>query len=210
MIHHFVNLVVWEDIASLYDPKRDILHCDSLSFKIACKLVAELNIALNPGSSVLQSHEQYFSAVSPALFLTSRSSLGFEGLKHVPLPADLDISDDKIIDDLCHVTIDMPIFIGISSPKQNFLAVKLFEKFPSLEIYCIGAVLDAVGNNSQGNIKDLSGSGLEWLMHLGRDPRRFFKKVSRIFVSVFQLATSKSYRVQFIRFCYLLSRQTGR
>ncbi|MDB2321133.1 hypothetical protein N9V26_03625, partial [Amylibacter sp.] len=61
-------------------------------------------------------------------------------IRTLPFFDDTVIIPDSLLS--LHGTKFQTIFIGISSPKQNELALKLAKIFPESDIYCVGAALD--------------------------------------------------------------------
>jgi UDP-N-acetyl-D-mannosaminuronic acid transferase (WecB/TagA/CpsF family) len=93
------------------------------------------------------------------------------------------------------------IYIGISSPKQNQLAIELQSYFPESEISCVGAALDIVienGNQTKNNF--FSKSGFEWLYMLFKDPKRGLFKISVTLKAVFLIIMSQKHKKAWISF----------
>jgi len=61
------------------------------------------------------------------------------------------------------------IFIGIGSPAQHYLAVRLKEKIP---IMCVGAAFDFISGNKSQAPKWIQKYGIEWFYSLIKEPRR--------------------------------------
>lgn len=67
------------------------------------------------------------------------------------------------------------VWIGISSPKQNLLASKLFEIYPA-NYYCVGAALDFYASESKEAPIWIRKLTLEWLYRFCQEPKRLWKR----------------------------------
>jgi N-acetylglucosaminyldiphosphoundecaprenol N-acetyl-beta-D-mannosaminyltransferase len=92
------------------------------------------------------------------------------------------LGDDKL-NDICRQLISagpMIIWVGLSTPKQERLAVRLSKSFPSAPIVAIGAGFDFVANLKPCPPTFVKLLCLEWLFRLASDPRRLFKRYAKI------------------------------
>ncbi len=65
------------------------------------------------------------------------------------------------------------IFIGIGSPNQHILALKIKKEKP---IVCVGAAFDFLSGAKKQAPKWLGDFGLEWLFRLIQEPKRLWKR----------------------------------
>lgn len=180
MIHHYINLVCWRAMLDIYDPKRDIVWVDTVSMG---KLVARFrnDFQYRPGTSVLNSISSGSIAARKWFFLTASPLEKVKPEAQFVLPI---LESTVIPNELAVVLGDLQprtrIGIGISSPKQNQLAVALHALRPDLEYHCLGAALH--GLNTMEGLGEMKsrwcGSGFEWLKFLIVSPHRTLQKIS--------------------------------
>ena len=90
---------------------------------------------------------------------------------------------DEDLDQICHrLAPDGPaiVWVGLSTPKQEHLSVRLSARFPQVPIVAIGAGFDFVAGLkpiAPGFVTSLS---LEWLFRLASEPRRLFRRYAEI------------------------------
>jgi len=209
MIYHYVNLACWEDIATNFDRRyQQTLFCDSISMKLVMWLFGHRNVLLVPGSSTLSKIEAELEDRN-VLFLLARTAKNSEIAKSLVLPVEANFSaiPAELID-LIDVSDFNSIYIGISSPKQNTLSYIIADRYPDLEIRCVGAVLGSVGVNKHIFLlhKSASSSGFEWLFHLIKTPRRTLKKLWLILIAMSRLAVSRPRRALFNELCNNITR----
>ena len=143
------------------------------------------------------------------LFLTSKSY----GTKTVATVLPLPIFKScvylpKIINELEQKKFKK-IYIGISSPNQNKLAIDLQKIFPTAEIFCLGAAVDMVISD-QLDLKInkiISGSGLEWFHLFIKNPQRGYRKVYATFHEMFKIIFSGRHRTDFSNFTKILEKK---
>lgn len=68
------------------------------------------------------------------------------------------------------------IWVGIGTPKQDFLAQELSSFYPGSFIVCVGAALDFLAGTKKEAPRILQEMGLEWLFRFLQEPRRLFKR----------------------------------
>jgi N-acetylglucosaminyldiphosphoundecaprenol N-acetyl-beta-D-mannosaminyltransferase len=71
------------------------------------------------------------------------------------------------------------IWVGISTPKQDFLAAQITEA-TGRTCLAVGAAFDFIRGSQQGAPPALQRAGLEWLYRLSREPRRLWQRYSRV------------------------------
>ena len=141
-IHHFVNLVFWEEIVDFLETENSkgvqhVVYCDTWSMYFLLKLfrISALRISgidfLAELSSKIKS--DFLILCSGKVELYSKALI-----KKLPKKVDLDYI--KTID---YIDNKINIVIGISSPKQNIIAKHLALTNPNLKnIFCLGAAVD--------------------------------------------------------------------
>ena len=140
-IYHFANLVCWREIndiitSSNEDNIQNIVYCDTMSLKI---LGYFFNKALKIRSGVNFTYENQ-SKIKSSILLTSGTVPIHNAYKTHVLPKNLVVNEYQLNRNFSHYK---SISIGISSPKQNTLALRLAKDDPSIEtIYCLGAAID--------------------------------------------------------------------
>jgi len=72
------------------------------------------------------------------------------------------------------------IWVGLSTPKQERLAVRLSKRFSKVPVVAIGAGFDFIAGLSPSAPHFITALGLEWLFRLVYDPRRLFKRYANV------------------------------
>ena len=189
-IHHYVNLVGWEEIYDELTPKcsrnTHYYNCDSMSFWWLA-LMFGFSLKLRPGVEAY--HNFKLKEDENEVVLLGNKGAIFETIQ---LPDLITVSD---IDDYTHELV-LPrnrkfVLLGISSPKQNRMASKIADKDGVTEIYCFGAaVYEDVSVNT---------SGLYFLRFLLKRPKRTIRKLFITLVEVFAIVFTKR-RKKFLEF----------
>lgn len=179
MIHHYINLVCWRSMLDIYVPSRDVVWVDTVSMH---KLVARFRscVEYRPGTSALNRIGPGAPDGGKWFFLTAMPLEKLAPERQYKLPAFTEISvPDELTEVLRNLEPGTRVGIGISSPKQNRLAVALHALRPDLEYHCLGAALAGLNTFQEGATRNstLSGSGLEWLWFLLISPRRTWAKI---------------------------------
>lgn len=199
MIHHYINLVCWRSMLNIYNPARDKVWIDSISLKILTARTRP-DVEFRPGTTVMPRSTTDEEKKEKWFFLTSVL------LKNLPTEAQyaLPFFDEIYVPETLAVWLDrLPagsrVAIGISAPKQNYLAAKLYDRWPNLEYHCIGAALSEF-DPKQSDSPSLAGSGLEWLRFLVSSPRRTLGKISQTISELRRILFEKESREKFARF----------
>lgn len=95
------------------------------------------------------------------------------------------------------------VWVGLSTPKQEQLAVRLAARMPNTPVVAIGAGFDFVAGLKPVAPAFVTALSLEWLFRLLSEPRRLFRRYAEI-VPRFLLLVGKEAAAG-----RLLSRQTG-
>ena len=214
MIHHYINLVCWRPMLDLYDPTRDIVWVDSLSMQ---KLTNKIGFATayRPGHYILNqigpgkgTNDNWFFLTAqyiPEIGKDNQSVLPM--LKQVKISAELRRTVEKL-------EIGTVVGIGISAPKQNFLAAQLYEIRPDLEYHCLGAALAELGHLNSGGAKKFllshQGMGIFWFLY--SSPKRTLKKLIatiRARLSILFNQDEANAFIEFAQICQLLQNSTN-
>ena len=202
-INHFLNYTCL-DVASrgLEDATliKEHYYCDSAATMIVAKLLGE-KLQLNPGSSTWNFYTS-IKAKRNCLVVSPYELPGDVNQIVAPLIDSFeDSSVENFIDEVVRLVAIKKIeflFFGIASPKQNDLARLISERLnkeAKLTVFCIGAIVPWDAETKwYGNRFPLSGTGLEWVVHLIRSPKRFFKKIGEL--SKFMIRFIVSYRTR--------------
>lgn len=83
------------------------------------------------------------------------------------------LTDENILEEVSELTFSC-IFIGVGVPRQELLAVKIKEKYPSSIIICVGNFFNFYFNFQKRAPIILQKFGLEWLFRLVIEPKRLF------------------------------------
>ena len=192
-IHHFVNLVVWEEINLIMNDSntntiKHVLYCDSWSMFFAIRLFGNM-VKRRAGTQFLLS--LLGSLDSSFLVLSSGKKALKTSANILDLPEDITPENfllGKIGDNISSV------IIGISSPKQNTLAIKIAMENPNIkDIYCLGGAVDLI--LSYGAIKRAS-----LLRFMLTYPRRTYQKVLKTINSMIFLLFLSDAKKKFSKF----------
>ena len=186
---HYVNLTFWRKFFELISDQKcseSRYFCDSHITWFMCRLFGLRGVLLKPGSSEIPS----LISAKQAGILTVLSPYHldfFEGCQ-VILPKDFICTSEAISQIAAAIPTGHLVAIGISSPKQNELALILNKLRVDLNIICIGAVVGTF--ESQQYVQDVaktSNTGMEWLIHFKANPRRFVKKSLYLCLGIVQV-----------------------
>lgn len=174
-IYHFPNLVCWDEVRHIIESYPELEHewyCDSRSLHFFVQKFGS-EVCLFPGVDFyarLNNKHDY-------LHMTAKD-VGYECLV---LPMFDSIEDIREFSSKCSIEHSR-IILGISSPKQNFLAAELASLNPMIkEIFCLGAAVYDSGNNP---------FKYHWLSMLIENPKRGGVKLLQTLVSVVKIIFS--------------------
>jgi len=188
MIYHFPNFVCWEDIQQDYRPERDLVFLDSISCYLIGLILGKKGHYL-PGSQM--AHKLYENHRSDCFFLLSQEIESINHEKRLILPFKDSFEDDIALKKfVLSLPSNVKLIIGISSPKQNYLAHHLYTLRPDIELYCLGAAVELTWDTSYGNTQ-LRGTGLQWIEFFIFQPRRTLKKMIETLVAIISLIFSR-------------------
>lgn len=68
------------------------------------------------------------------------------------------------------------VWLGIGTPKQDFVASVLSDKYPNSTFFCVGAALEYFAGLKKEAPRTIQFIGLEWLFRLLSEPRRLYKR----------------------------------
>ena len=198
-IKHYIGLIGWEN---LNFNKDDYVFCDSIVLFYLARIFGK-KLELLPGAKMVANRN--FSKKS--IFLLPHEIKSLKNMKKYILPNyKEDIYVEKELKDFLESNNCMePLYICISTPKQNILGQKI-AKFYDGEIHCIGAAIDIKVKNDEKSTLILSKLNLLFLLFLFRRPLRTISKIREIFVEVYKIAFIHSHRLKFKAFVESLNR----
>ena len=202
MIHHYINLVCWRAMIDIYDPHRDVVWVDSVSLR---KLVRRwrTDAAYRPGTIVLSQIGPGTPNGGSWYFLTAAPLPNLPPEMQYILPYFTEIT---VSTELSHALAGLApgtrVGIGISAPKQNYLAAALHSLRPDLEYHCLGAAVAGLKGSYDSAPKGshLSGSGLEWVRFLITSPTRTLRKILITAREIWSVLLQKRSRAAFKEF----------
>ena len=180
MIHHYVNLLNWQWIYSNTYKSRSYANVDSLSIWLCIRLVNKNKLNVRQ-SGVRMWQELNKNEVD--LFLVARP-IGLLNELVLPMLETTSDIENWYRQYKRKIENSKNIVIGISSPKQDELAVYIADNQNALshkEIYCLGAAL----YNEHRMVYDKL--RLNWLLMFFKDPLRFVRKVRLTMVEMTSL-----------------------
>jgi hypothetical protein len=167
MIYHFVNLVSWKGVSLLKNNYSKIFY-DSISFTFVSRLFG-VRLKRNSGVGYYLNN---FEHLKNSLFLVNEKS-NLARIE-IELPFWNKIDEIYLDEDLLKIINNFDsIVIGISSPKQDYLASLIINKFPKKNIYCLGAAI--YSSNNQKKIFDRL--GFSFLYFMFSNPIRTLNKI---------------------------------
>ena len=197
MVHHFVNLVCWEDVFEDLKADRDKIYLDSISIYILAKFF-KVGGNYFPGTKMASILKK--RGPESMYFLLASDLIGVDCGGKMILPRRDSFDGEEAVKQFIHgLPAGVTVIVGISSPKQNKLAIFLSTIRPDLEIFCLGAALEMIMlQDSRGGF--LSGSGFQWLSFFLLKPVRTFDKVVVTLKSAILILGRKSVRLRFKAF----------
>jgi len=93
-----------------------------------------------------------------------------------------ELSEEEL-DSICrqiHSKKPTIVWVGLSTPKQERLAVRLSKRYPTAPVVAIGAGFDFVAGLNRSAPHFMTVLCLEWLFRLASDPRRLFKRYAKV------------------------------
>ncbi|WP_339953571.1 hypothetical protein [Yoonia sp. 2307UL14-13] len=204
MIHHYINLVCWREMLDIYDSQRDVVWVDTFSLHKLVKIWHK-NVQYRPGTSILERIGPESSQDAPHwFFLTAHQIDGIplENQYCLPVFRDEIVLPASLAKCLEGLAPGVHVGIGISAPKQNYLATALHRLRPDLEYHCLGAAIQGYytenGQNPRKSI--LTGSGFEWIRFFWMYPARTWNKIECTLRELWLLQTQKKSRDAFRKF----------
>ena len=148
-IIHFPNLVCGEDIFKDFDILRDSIYLDSFSCYFLGWLVGVKGNYL-PGSEM--ANRLYQESSDLHYFLLSDDITEIPISHKLILPFRDNFNEDNSVKSFVQgLPKNASVIIGISSPKQNKLAILLWNIRPDLTFFCIGAAVSQTWKEKNTN-----------------------------------------------------------
>lgn len=92
-----------------------------------------------------------------------------------PFSDDIEVLSNEILHKMSSRKFDY-IWVGVGTPKQDFLAQELSNTKRGAYIICVGAALDFLAGTKKEAPEVIQKMGLEWLFRFSQEPRRLFKR----------------------------------
>lgn len=186
-IIHFPNLVCWEDIFEDFDMHRDKLFLDSFSCYVLGRLIGVKGSYL-PGSKI--ANKLFYESSDLHYFLLSEEIKGIPNSHKLILSFRADFEEDDTVKKFVKsLPKNATVIIGISSPKQNKLAIMLWKLRPDLTFYCIGAAVSQTWTKRNNNF--MIGTGFQWIEFLLFQPKRTSYKLIMTVWKIFEIIRYK-------------------
>ena len=198
--YHFINLVCWEQFDEYYS-LGDQVFLDSRSICLVARVVGR-SASRFPGVSMASEFRE-LKPLDNVYRLTAHPSNAIKNSSFC-----LEMIEDirgysvqgALLDFLLQIPKGKDLLIGISSPKQNILAKKILQIRPDLHVFCLGAALNMVEQETNvfSSIPILSEQ--EWLKFLILHPLRTIKKILFTFIEVFRILWLPEVKKRFLGF----------
>lgn len=183
--YHYINLLCWR--VCLNATVDDVFFIDSVSMKFLIRVLAGLSMERSPGVEV----ELEFG--NATLVLSSKRLKTTNSLE-IPWISDTE-SLNTFVGSIPNTF--QTYFIGISSPKQNYMARKMREHGIAGDIYCLGAAIDNYFVNR--NRKNIFNGRIYWLSMLLSNPKRGVNKIYRTVKEFLVVLIFRDSRRKFIK-----------
>ena len=182
MIHHFPNFVCWKEIYNSYKDVRDLIYIDSTLCFLLGILFGKRGHFF-PGTKMA-----YFLFNEPPeqqYFLLANNIKIINENKKLILPYKSSFEEDaELLNFIGKLPYESTLIIGVSSPKQNMLAIYLHSIRPDLRYFCLGAAVGITWSNKWFNF-NLRGSGFQWVEFLVKQPKRTIIKIYHSTIAAF-------------------------
>ena len=142
-------------------------------------------------------HTHYFYGSSPKVLahlqenleaeFPNASVLGYKSPPFVPLET---IESDKSIEaDMAEIAKLKPdyLWIGISSPKQDYLMARYYQSFDKSILLGVGGVFEYLSGDVSKSPEWMKKMGLRWMYRLLKEPRRLGPKYLLLAKGIFKL-----------------------
>lgn len=160
---HFVNLVSW-DYQKPGNNSR--YYADSVTFKFAALVFAGKNVRRNSGVRFALDKN-----LDGCTILGAKKGPNIRALPHFSRLTEIEEFAKEYV---LSQDISSNLILGISSPKQDYLARFLQMHGYQGDIFCLGAALEQINRNSLR----FDSYGLVWLQMALSNPSRFFSKIA--------------------------------
>lgn len=184
----------------LYVAERDQVWIDSVSLRAS---VARLrpDAECRPGTLILhqigpgmaEAQDWFFFTAGPVAQLPADIQMTLPFFEAVTVPPDL-------AETLMALPANTRVGLGISAPKQNYLAAAMHALRPDLEYHCLGAAVAGYAPQGNGAVPALTGSGFEWLKFLIVSPKRTWSKIVATVREFLSIRLHRPSRNEFARF----------
>lgn len=189
---------------NLFCKSRDIVWADSISIVKLLRLFG-YDVEYRPGTFVVAEAIRGGDLLECTFFLTARPMRGVPDAHQLVLPMIPEGSEhilpENVREALLSLAPNTVVVIGVSSPKQNYIAATLHKLRPDLTYHCLGAALSLI-DISEGDPDALSysRSGAEWIRFLQEAPIRTLNKLGVSLAEVARIVLLPQCRQQFREF----------
>ena len=198
MVLHYPNLVCWHEVFCSVRAKQDVVNIDSISAAFLAKILG-MEVVVRPG---LEEATRLRNANLPIYFLLPHAVSSIDSERALVLrPAASVDGDVEVRQFISGLPAEATVVVGISSPKQNRLAVNLSSQRPDLTFYCLGAAVDAAWGGSAESLRSKFPSHSSWLFFLIRDPARTSRKIWQTVSGFLRVICSEKLRSEYRALC---------
>ena len=144
----------------------NIRGADAFRETVTQSTIADLHYFIGTDDSTLNSLHANLLSINPDFNLVGTCTTNFLDT--------YDASYENVLNDL---RIQKPsiVWVGLGSPKQDYLAEFISRKFPC-SVVAIGAAFDFLAGRKTEAPKVMQKFGFEWLFRLGSEPGRLWKR----------------------------------
>lgn len=196
MIYHFVNLVSWRRVSQLQLHNSKIF-IDSISMSAMTKLCGR-QISVYSGIDYCAKQNV---KLTDFFLVSNNKTIIDNNFRGYALPWFDVIDNELLLSIINNIPNDIQrIFIGVSAPKQDILAVELQKLIPNIDIFCVGAALNYLFMTKITGAEIFSKLKINWLYLAIKQPKRFIEKIKVTLREIIKIFFNKQYRDDFISF----------
>jgi UDP-N-acetyl-D-mannosaminuronic acid transferase (WecB/TagA/CpsF family) len=196
MIYNFVNLVSWKFVDEINDD-NSCIYLDSISIRLLSRL---FNVKPQAVSGIEFAMNYQLNDNNIFLLPEYNVKLSKENVFILPYIKNVNIFDITDIKKFINIHNPINVFIGISAPKQDYLAHRLSVFFPNINFYCLGAALNIKYSSHYLISNFFLKLNLNWLFFIIFYPVRTMRKIICTFLLFSEIILFKSMRDRFIYF----------
>lgn len=189
---------------AIFCERRDIVWADSISIVKLAGLFGH-TLKYRPGTFVVAEALKEGHLFDQGFFLTAHTLQGVPEARQFTLPIIAEGREHQLSDDLLKAVRSLvpgsTVAIGVSSPKQNRIAVALHSLRPDLTYHCLGAALSLIDQSAADPAAlEYSRSGREWTRFLREAPARTLGKLRITLLEIARILFMPKSRQEFRQF----------